>query len=240
MIGTHDPLSRLVLHIALLIWKSCLESIYWVIFMNFKFHDLSTFCLLDNWSQKWVKLILYLVTCCACENEVMHITAMTCIHIVEAKYQITVQVHFQDNIPQILTFWNRIMIFHMSFPDGKYLIMCGKCTIFRYFRHSHLCENLHLQFFNPFFFKKMWWILTGVYQCRWFFSHEDWICALSDHKRQILGTRKTDHCLRWNHHQLHNNFFFEKNYTKASRVENVRLTCGLNHTIGCKGGFLFL
>ena len=115
MIGTHDPLSRLVLHIALLIWKSCLESIYWVIFMNFKFHDLSTFCLLDNWSQKWVKLILYLVTCCACENEVMHITAMTCIHIVEAKYQIIVQVHFQDNIPQILTFWNRIMIFHMSF-----------------------------------------------------------------------------------------------------------------------------
>ena len=169
MIGTHDPLSRLVLHIALLIWKSCLESIYWVIFMNFKFHDLSTFCLLDNWSQKWVKLILYLVTCCACENEVMHITAMTCIHIVEAKYQITVQVHFQDNIPQILTFWNRIMIFHMSFPDGKYFIMCGKCTIFRYFRHSHLCENLHLQFFNPFFFKKMWWILTGVYQCWWFF-----------------------------------------------------------------------
>lgn len=170
MIGTHDPLSRLVLHIALLIWKSCLESIYWVIFMNFKFHDLSTFCLLDNWSQKWVKLILYLVTCCACENEVMHITAMTCIHIVEAKYQITVQVHFKDNIAQILTFWNIILIFHMSFPNGKCLIMCGKCTIFRYFRHSHLCENLHLQFFNPFFFKKMWWILTGVYQCRWFFS----------------------------------------------------------------------
>ena len=158
MIRTQYPLSRLLLLIALLIWKSC---IYRVIFMTFPI----TFCLHDNWSQKWVKLILCLVTCCVCENEVMHITAMTCIHIVETKYHINVQKHFLDNIPQILFFLNIILIFHMSFPNW----ICGKlkCTIIRYFRHSHLCENLHLQFFNP--FKKMWWILTGVYQCRWFF-----------------------------------------------------------------------
>ena len=211
MIGTHDPLSRLVLHIALLIWKSCLESIYWVIFMNFKFHDLSTFCLLDNWSQKWVKLILYLVTCCACENEVMHITAMTCIHIVEAKYQITVQVHFQDNIPQSLTFRNRILIFHMLFHDGRYLIMCGKCTIFRYFRQFTFMWKSSFAIFQSLLLQED---VVNFDRClsmsMIFFSHEDWICALSDHKRQILGTRKTDHCLRWNHHQLHNNFFFEK------------------------------
>ena len=200
---THHSLqlSRLLLLIALLIWKSC---IYRVIFMTFPI----TFCLHDNWSQKWVKLILCLVTCCVCENEVMHITAMTCIHIVETKYHINVQKHFLDNIPQILFFLNIILIFHMSFPNW----ICGKlkCTIIRYFRHSHLCENLHLQFFNP--FKKMWWILTGVYQCQWIFSHEDWICALSDHKRQILGMRKMDHCFQWNHHQLHNNFSSEKLY----------------------------
>ena len=41
------------------------ESFSWLsCFMTFPI----TFCLHDNWSQKWVKLILCLVTCCVCEN----------------------------------------------------------------------------------------------------------------------------------------------------------------------------